>query len=81
MQYSSVNLKSIQTSPFGNRLDAEFYIPKYLSTVETIDRIGFSELREITSKIDVGHVGPMVKEYTHDGVWLLQTQNVREFFP
>ena len=80
MHYSQIKMESIQASPFGNRLDAEFYLPKYLTAEKTINQKGFYSLREITTKIDVGHVGPMVNEYTHDGVWLLQTQNVREFF-
>ena len=80
MHYSQINMESIQASPFGNRLDAEFYLPRYLTAEETINQKGYHSLREITTKIDVGHVGPMVNEYTHDGVWLLQTQNVREFF-
>ena len=80
MQHSIVNLNEIRKSPFGNRIDAEFYLPDYIRLDAAINKIGFEPLSQITSKIDVGFVGPMAQEYTEDGVWLLQTQNVQEFF-
>lgn len=80
MQYSIVKLKEIQNSAFGNRIDAEFYLPEYIDVDAEINEVGFEPLIQLTSKIDVGHVGPMAAEYTSDGVWLLQTQNVQEFF-
>ena len=80
MQHSIVNLNEIRKSPFGNRIDAEFYLPDYIRLDAAINKTGFEPLSQITSKIDVGFVGPMAQEYTEDGVWLLQTQNVQEFF-
>ncbi|MFC1676328.1 restriction endonuclease subunit S [Planctomycetota bacterium] len=80
MQYSIVNIKEIQQSVFGGRIDAEFYLPVYLDSDAAINKIGYRLLDAITSKIDVGHVGSMVNEYAINGVWLLQTQNVKEFF-
>lgn len=80
MQYSIVKLNEIQNSAFGNRMDAEFYLPQFREVDVAINKVGFKPLSQITSKIDVGYVGPMAKEYTRDGVWLLQTQNVQEFF-
>jgi Type I restriction modification DNA specificity domain len=64
---------------FG-RLDAEFYKPEFLETDRTLSAIDGITLRRVASKIDVGHVGPMVRHYSENGILLLQTQNVREFF-
>lgn len=80
MQYSVVSKNQIERSVFGDRIDAEFYLPIYLNVESTIEKHGYDLLNSITSKIDVGHVGPMVNEYTNAGVWLLQTQNVKTFF-
>lgn len=80
VKFSIVRLKEIEQSVLGNRMDAEFYLPIYLHSDSAIERKGFHLLKDITSKIDVGHVGSMVDEYEEDGVWLLQTQNVKEFF-
>ncbi|MEW6714301.1 MAG: restriction endonuclease subunit S [Nitrospirota bacterium] len=80
MQYSVVNKNQIEQSVFGDRIDAEFYLPTYLNAESTIEKHGFNLLNNITSKIDVGHVGSMVNEYTNAGIWLLQTQNVKAFF-
>ena len=73
-------MSEIKESVFGERIDAEFYLPKYLNLDRVINMQGFSLLDDITSKIDVGHVGSMVNEYVRDGIWLLQTKNVKEFF-
>ena len=37
-------------------------------------------LSQVTSKIDVGHVGTMVSKYDEFGILLLQTRNIDEFF-
>ena len=80
MNFTTVRLREVQQSLTGDRIDAEFYGQDYLDTDKVIDRVGYKTLGSITSKIDVGYVGPMVSEYTERGTWLLQTQNVRGFF-
>ncbi len=76
--WSNTALSAIETQ-FG-RFDAEFYKPEFLDTDRSLSLIDGVKLRDVTSKIDVGHVGPMVRHYSEAGVLLLQTQNVREFF-
>ena len=76
--WSNTLLSTIKTQ-FG-RFDAEFYKPVFLDTDRALSVINGVELRGVASKIDVGHVGPMVRHYSETGVLLLQTQNVREFF-
>ena len=80
MQFSVVKFRDIQQSTLGNRIDAEFYEQKHLDTDRIVTRGAYNTLNNITSKIDVGYVGPMVNEYAENGIWLVQTQNVREFF-
>ena len=76
--WSNTALSTIETQ-FG-RFDAEFYKPEFLDTDRTLSAIDGVKLRDVVNKIDVGHVGPMVRHYSETGVLLLQTQNVREFF-
>jgi restriction endonuclease S subunit len=76
--WSSTSLSEISES-FG-RLDAEFFRPEYLGNDHLLEKLPLTSLRTVASKIDVGHVGSMVKHYTDDGVLLLQTQNVKGFF-
>lgn len=79
--WSNTSLSEI-TENFG-RLDAEFFRTEYLVNDRLLDCIPNTSLRLIARKIDVGHVGSMVKHYSKDskdGVLLLQTQNVKEFF-
>ena len=66
------------TEGFGG-VDAEFFRPEYLAKDRLLDRLPNTSLRLIAKKIDVGHVGSMVKHYRNDGVLLLQTKNVKEF--
>lgn len=76
--WSNTALSTIETH-FG-RLDAEFYKPEFLDTDRTLSAIDGVKLSRVAKKIDVGHVGPMVRHYCDSGVLLLQTQNVPEFF-
>jgi restriction endonuclease S subunit len=76
--WSNTALSTIETQ-FG-RFDAEFYKPDFLETDRILSAIDAVKLQDVASKIDVGHVGTMVKHYSECGVLLLQTQNVREFF-
>lgn len=76
--WSNTSLSEI-TENFG-RLDAEFFRPEYLANDHLLDCLPNTSLRSIAKKIDVGHVGSMVKHYRDEGVLLLQTQNVKEFF-
>lgn len=80
MQSSVVPFREIQQSVFGNRIDAEFYRPDHLASDRVVSKGDYQILSQVTSKIDVGYVGPMASEYVSEGIWLLQTQNVKEFF-
>lgn len=77
LDISIVELKDLEWS---SRFDAEFYKPIYLQGSNLIINKKHDNLLNITKKIDVGFVWTMVKEYTDEGVTLLQTQNVQEFF-
>ena len=76
--WSQTALSAIENS--SGRFDAEYYKPEYLETELLLSRIEGVKLRDCCLKIDVGHVGPMVHSYRENGIILLQTQNVREFF-
>jgi len=62
------------------RMDAEFFRPEYLQIDSILEQFPVRKLRNITNKIDVGHVGPMVQHYCEDGVLFVQTQQIGEFF-
>jgi hypothetical protein len=62
------------------RLDAEYFRPEYLQIDNILERFPIRKLKTITNKIDVGHVGPMVKHYCEDGILFIQTQQIGEFF-
>jgi len=76
--WSEISLSDTRRS-FG-RLDSEFYQPVYLANEEALSHLPTVQLRQIRSRLDVGHVGPMVSHYAKDGVLFLQTQNVKPFF-
>ena len=76
--WSRTDLSSVESN--HGRFDAEYFKPEYLETEKLLSRLEGVRLRTACSKIDVGHVGPMVRHYTDNGTPLLQTQNVREFF-
>ena len=76
--WSETALSSVENS--WGRFDAEYYMPEFLETQNLLSKIEGVKLRNSCSKIDVGHVGPMVSFYSDNGIILLQTQNVREFF-
>lgn len=76
--WSQTYLSSVESN--HGRFDAEYYKPEYLEKENLLSRLEGVRLRTACSKIDVGHVGPMVRHYTDNGIPLLQTQNVREFF-
>lgn len=80
MQYSIVKHAETANSIFGYRLDAEFFQEIYLAVERQIKSKPHFLMSEVTTKIDVGFVGPMVHAYTDKGIFLLQTQNVKEFF-
>lgn len=62
------------------RKDAEYFLKHYVQDAKTLHSKGSKKLVDITFKIDVGFVGPMVKEYRDRGVALLQTKNIDAFF-
>jgi len=62
------------------RVDPEFYKPSYIEIERKLLNNENISLRNILRKIDVGHVGSMVQNYCQDGIILLQTQQVDQFF-
>lgn len=62
------------------RLDAEFYQPTFLQNKQNIDNTENDTLGNLTTKIVVGFVSSMVSQYEDEGIDLLQTRNVAEFF-
>jgi len=80
MQYSIVNLKTIQRNNDSFRYDAEYFQREFLELEDLLEKKRSASLCDLVKKIDVGHVGLMVSEYYDKGVLLLQTQNVQEFF-
>lgn len=64
----------------ANRLDAEYYQPEYLIYLQTLKKLKLRPLDELARKIDVGFVSSMTDHFQNDGIPLLRTQNVKEFF-
>lgn len=64
----------------AHRLDAEYYQPEYLQYIEQLQHFKLEPLDSLTSKIDVGFVSSMASHFQNDGIPLLRTQNVNEFF-
>jgi len=77
MVYSIIYKNNLEGA---NRLDAEYYQPEYLKYSEQLNRLKLGSLNSLTSKIDVGFVSSMVSHFQDQGVPLLRTQNVCEFF-
>ena len=65
----------------NGRLDAEYYSKKFIANQAMLrqTKLPLSSLTAVTSKIDVGHVGPMADEYIEEGVPLLLTQNIGQY--
>ena len=65
----------------AKRLDAEYYQPKYLEWSEKLAMFDLRPLATLTDKINVGFVSSMRDEFQEEGIPLLRTQNVQEFYP
>jgi len=74
--WSEVTLTEIK----HGRMDSEFYKPGYIEIDRKLMSNNNIPLKGISKKIDVGHVGTMVQHYREEGVILLQTQQVDQFF-
>ena len=57
--WSRTDLSSVESN--HGRFDAEYYKPEYLETENLLSRLEGVRLRTACSKIDVGHVGLMVR--------------------
>lgn len=64
----------------GRRMDSEFYKPGYIDIERKLLSRDNIPLKGISKKIDVGHVGSMIQHYRDEGITLLQTQQVDQFF-
>ena len=63
-----------------NRVDSEFYRPEFICIDKKLSNFNNTFLKNISKKIDVGHVGSMVQYYRKKGISLIQTHQVNEFF-
>lgn len=77
-----INFSIIQKSQLegASRIDAEYYQPEYLQYSDSLNKLGLENLNNLTSKIDVGFVSSMTSHFQEEGIPLLRTQNVHEFF-
>ncbi len=80
LEVSILKLSQIVNGTLSSRLDAEFFKKDYLKSSKSIERNASDKLVNVTNKINVGFVGEMVKHYRVDGVKLLQTKNINNFF-
>ncbi len=63
------------------RIDAEFFLKSLMTQDKYLKSKINKKLSDITLKIDVGFVGSMISHYVNEnGVTLLQTKNISEFF-
>jgi len=80
LEASEVKLETLFQNQTSIRMDAEFYKKEFVYDEILYDKLNAQPLAKLTNKIDVGFVGSMVDEYTRSGVFLLQTNNINEFF-
>lgn len=80
LEVSIVCYSQIMNQTLSERIDAEFFKKIYLSQDKEISLKGYTKLKSIVNKIDVGFVGEMTKYYSEDGIILLQTKNINSFF-
>ncbi len=82
LEVSEVQLSALSSIWSKFRIDAEYFSRRFLQNEASLASGKFTSksLKKVTTKIDVGHVGSMVHAYCDEGVPLVLTQNVREFF-
>jgi restriction endonuclease S subunit len=81
LEVTVMSLEDTKSSTKSQRLDAEFFQKSLTIQKDFFRNKSIKKLVQITNKIDVGFVGSMVANYVlNDGVSLLQTKNVNEFF-
>ncbi|GHT44564.1 hypothetical protein AGMMS49965_20480 [Bacteroidia bacterium] len=80
LEVSEVRLSELKITNYELRLDAEYYRKEFLAHDLITKNLIVENLKNVTLKIDVGFVGTMVNHYTKQGVPLLQTKNINEFF-
>lgn len=80
LEISEVSVQEAATGTKSFRLDAEYFWEQYLKIELDIERHETRKLKDVTTKIDVGHVGPMLQHYRDEGIPLLQTKNIHAFF-
>lgn len=82
LEISEVKFSELRTPAGKGRIDAEYFSKRFLKSTQYLQESYLHKdiLRNLTVKIDVGHVGPMVHAYNSKGIPLLQTQNIMEFF-
>ncbi|GHT18665.1 hypothetical protein AGMMS4957_01390 [Bacteroidia bacterium] len=80
LEISEVMFSELKITNYELRLDAEYYRKEFLAHDLITKNLIVENLKNVTLKIDVGFVGTMVNHYTKQGVPLLQTKNINEFF-
>lgn len=75
-----LNLNEVYFDNLSFRIDAEYFKKAYVVESKILIKNKAQKLIDLSQKIDVGFVGPMVNEYKENGIKLLQTKNVSEFF-
>ncbi len=80
LEFSEVMLSAVNQITISYRLDAEFFQKEYLRGDRTLGSFKTKNLLAVTSRIDVGFVGSMTQHYRDEGVPLIQTKNIAEFF-
>lgn len=81
LECSEVQFSKLAAEGTNRRIDSEYFSKRFLENVTLLQNNAFTKesLAKVTTKIDVGYVGPMVQAYTKTGVPLLQTQNIKQF--
>jgi len=80
LEISVINLSQVISQTLSFRLDSEFFQKLYLNNSNHLRKHGTNRLVNITKKINVGFVGAMVEHYSEEGITLLQTKNINNFF-
>ncbi len=75
-----VKLNEVINDNLSFRMDSEYFQKVYVRDAIILQSKEAKKLVSLAKKIDVGFVGPMISEYRNEGIKLLQTKNIDEFF-
>ncbi|MFH0866307.1 MAG: restriction endonuclease subunit S [Bacteroidota bacterium] len=80
LEISEVLYSRMLNHTISTRLDSEYFKKEYLIQDNKLASKEIGKLSKLTTKIDVGFVGAMTAYYRDEGIILLQTKNISEFF-